>query len=171
MRRLLPLVSSVVVLIGLAAVGARPGVGAQDATPAPPASEAGITVEDLGAGPIPAYPPLPAEIGLLRVRLAPGSRIETPGDDPGLGLVYVESGTLVSRRTVAGVVTRAAAMATPGARAQEPVPANTEVTLRAGDSYVAPPASGGELRNVGSEEATILDVVIAPTDLAATPVP
>ncbi|HEU0115562.1 MAG TPA: hypothetical protein VFQ80_12840, partial [Thermomicrobiales bacterium] len=107
----------------------------------------------------------------LRVRLAPGSRIETPGDDPGLGLVYVESGTLVSRRTVAGTVARGGATATPGAQAQEQVPANTEVTLRAGDSYVAPSASGGELRNVGTEEATILDVVIAPTAMAATPIP
>ena len=171
MRRLLPLVSIVVVLIGLAAVGARPDAVAQDATPATPAADAGITVEELGAGPIPAYPALPAEIGLIRVRLAPGRRIDTPGDDPGLGLVYVESGTLVSRRTVAGAVTRGATIGTPGAHAQEPVPANTEVTLRAGDFYVAPPASGGELRNVGTDDATILDVVIAPTALAATPIP
>jgi hypothetical protein len=130
----------------------------------------GVTVEPLGAGPIPEHPPLPAEIALYRVRIAPGGRIVTPADDLGLGLVYVESGTLIVRRTVAGVVTRGAAMATPGAQAQEQVPANTEVTLEAGDSYIAPPGSGGEMRNDGAEEAVILDAVISP-GMVATPTP
>jgi hypothetical protein len=171
MRRLVLLVAvRMVLLIGLGALGARPGAGAQDATPATELGFEGVTVEVLGAGPVPTYPSLPAEIALYRVRIAPGGRIVTPADDAGLGLVYVESGTLVARRTVAGVVTRGAAMATPGAQAQEPVPANTDVTLGAGDSYVAPPGSGGEVRNDGTEEATILDAVIAPV-MAATPTP
>jgi len=87
-----------------------------------------------------------------------------------LSLVYVESGTVVIARTVANVVTRGAAMATPGAHAQEQVPANTEVTLGAGDFYVAPPVSGGALRNDGTEEATILIAGIAQA-MAATPTP
>jgi hypothetical protein len=171
MRRHVPLVwISVVVLLGLGALGARPSASAQDATPASETVEEGVTAETLAAGPIPEYPPLPADIALYRLRIAPGSRIVTPADDLALGLVYVESGTLVVRRSVAGVVTRGAALATPSAQAEEVVPANTEVTLRAGDAYVAPPGSGGEVRNDGTAEATILDVVIA-SSLTATPTP
>ena len=84
--------------------------------------EEGITAELLATGPVPAYPPLPAEIALYRLRIAPGGRIVTPGDDLALGLVAVESGTVVIRRTVAGVVTRGAVLATPGAQADEAVP-------------------------------------------------
>jgi hypothetical protein len=171
MRRLGPLVAvSILLLIGLVALAAGPGAGAQDATPATELGVEGVTVEPLAAGPVPAYPPLPAEIALARVRIAPGSRIVTPADDPGLSLVYVESGTVVLRRTVANVVTRGAAMATPGADAQEQIPTNTEVTLGAGDFYVAPPVSGGEMRNDGTAEATILVAGIA-SAMAATPTP
>jgi hypothetical protein len=171
MRRFVPLGAVIIVLLlGLVARDARPDAGAQEATPATAAMEEGITAELLATGPVPAYPPLPAEIALYRLRIAPGGRIVTPGDDLALGLVAVESGTVVIRRTVAGVVTRGAVLATPGAQADEAVPANTEITLGPGDFYVAPPGSGGELRNDGTDEAIILDAVIA-SGLAATPTP
>jgi hypothetical protein len=171
MRRFLPLVSVVVIaLIGVVAFGAQSSAGAQDATPVIEAMAEGVTVEELAVGSVPSYPLLPADIALYRVQIAPGGRIVTPPDDAGLGLVYVESGTLVARRTVAAVVTRGAAMATPGAQAQEEIPANTEVTLRAGDFYLAPPMSGGEVRNDGTEEVVILDIVVS-SAIPATPAP
>lgn len=171
MRRFLLLVSiAVVAMLDLGTVGVRPDADALDATPATQLDFQGVRVEPLASGPVPKYPPLPAEIALYRVRIAPGSRIVTPADDVALGLVYVESGTLAARRTVAGVVTRGAALATPGVQREEAVPANTEVVLEEGDAYVAPPGSGGEVRNDGTEDAIILDVVIAST-MAATPTP
>lgn len=171
MRRFIPLGTVVMILLlGLVRLSTRPDARAQEATPASAAVEEGVTTELLGTGPIPAFPPLPAEIGLYRVRIAPGGYIVTPGGDPALGLVAVESGTVVIRRTVAGVVTRGAVLATPGAQADEAVPANTEVVLGAGDFYIAPPGSGGELRNDGKGEAVILDAVIA-SGTPATPTP
>ena len=171
MRRFLPLVSvAIVALIGLVALGARPGVGAQEATPVTEAVFEGVTVEPLAGGSVPAYPPLPADFILVRARIAPGGRIAVPAGDPSLALNYVESGTLISLNTAPVVVVRGAAMATPGAQAQEQLPANTEVTLQAGDSFVGPPGVGGEVRNEGTEEATILVALVAPA-MAATPTP
>jgi len=123
----------------------------------------GATPELLAAGAIPSYPPAPAEIALQRVRIAPGGNIVTPADDPRLILVYVESGTLTVRNTVPTLVTRAA-------QEQEEIPAETEYTMNAGDSYVSPPVSGGELRNEGTEEVILLAALVVSTpDGAATP--
>ena len=121
----------------------------------------GATPVLLAAGAVPAYPPLPAEIALQRVRLAPGGRVDTPGDDPRLILLAVERGTLAVRNTVAVAVTRA-----DGRR--ELVPAGTTVTLGAGDAYVSPARSGGELRNAGPDEASLLAALLVP-DRAGTP--
>lgn len=128
---------------------------------------AGATPELLAAGAVPAYPPLPAEIALQRVRLAPGGRVVTPGDDPRLVLLVVERGTLTVRNTVAAAVTRAG-----GTR--EVVPAGTAFTMGAGDSYVSPARSGGELRNPGPGEASLLAAVLVPGPAGtppATPAP
>src|SRR4051794_5675927 len=72
-------------------------------------------------------------------------RIVVPADDPKVVLFYVESGTLTVRSTVPAVVTRGADLATPGAQAQEAIPAETEFTMRAGDATLSPAGSGGEL--------------------------
>jgi hypothetical protein len=130
----------------------------------------GATAELLAAGAIPAAPPQPAALALQRVRLAPGSRIVTPAGDPRVTLVYVERGTLTVRNTVDATVTRGAALATPGAQAQEAIPAETEFTMGAGDSSLSPAGTGGELRNDGTEEVRLLAGLIVPLP-AGTPVP
>ena len=50
--------------------------------------------------------------------------------------------------------------------------ANTEFTLRNGDSALFPGAMGGEVRNDGADEATawVVDIVHL-TEAAATPTP
>jgi hypothetical protein len=85
-------------------------------------------------------------------------------------LLYVERGTLTVRNTVATTVTRGTALATPGAQAQEAIPAGTEFTMMAGDSSLSPAGSGGELRNDGAEDVVLLAGVILPIPTgAATP--
>jgi hypothetical protein len=46
-------------------------------------------------------------------------------------VLYVGRGTLTVRNTVATTVTRGMALATPGAQAQEAIPAETEFTMTA----------------------------------------
>jgi hypothetical protein len=189
MRQRLPLVSVVVVtLIGLAVVGGPPATGAQEGTPVielvtegtpavlfegTPVTDVvaeGLTVETLGVGPVPAYPPEPAEFVLFRARFAPGGWALAPATDPAVGIAYVEAGTVTIRFTAPLVVVRGTALATPGAQAQEQVPAGTAFTLRAGDAFIGPPLAGGEFRNDGTEEATILFSNVVPV-MAATPTP
>ena len=74
------------------------------------------------------------------------------------------------RNTVDATVTRGAALATPGAQAQEAIPAETEFTMGAGDSSLSPAGTGGELRNDGTEEVRLLAGLIVPLP-AGTPVP
>jgi len=50
------------------------------------------------------------------------------------------------------------------------MPAETDVTMRAGDSLLSPVGSGGELRNAGSEEVRLLASLLIPLP-AGTPVP
>jgi len=121
----------------------------------------GATPQLLAAGAVPAYPPLPADIALQRVRIAPGGHVDTPGDDPRLVLLYVERGTLTVRNTVAAVVTRA-----DGSRTA--MPAGMTFTMGAGDAYVSPVRSGGELRNAGTAEVSLLAALLVP-DLPGTP--
>jgi hypothetical protein len=188
MRQLLLLVSVVVTLIGLAAVAGSPATGAQEGTPVvelvtegtplvlfegTPVTDVvaeGLTVETLSVGPVPAYPPEPAEFVLFRARFAPGGWALAPATDPAVGIAYVEAGTVTIRFTAPLVVVRGTALATPGAQAQEQVPAGTAFTLRAGDAFIGPPLAGGEFRNDGTEEATILFSNVVPV-MAATPTP
>ena len=206
MRRLIALGVVLVLLSGVVALGAPVTGGTQsDPTPGPPndciqypedcqdlvsypAAEealkagesvfgAGATGELLAVGVIPAVPAQPAALALQRVTIAPGGHIVTPADDPRVVLLYVERGTLTVRNTVATTVTRGMALATPGAQAQEAIPAETEFTMTAGDSSLSPAGSGGELRNDGTEEVVLLAGVIlslpvsAATPGAGTPVP
>ena len=82
----------------------------------------------------------------------------------------MERGTLTVRNTVATQLTRGAVMATPGAEAQEAIPAETAFTMSVGDANLSPAGSGGELRNEGTEEVILLAGLIVPVpDGAATP--
>ena len=148
MRRLASLIAVLVVLIGVGVLVARPAVTAQEVAERMKAGTVeGATAELLAVGQLPSSLPRPAGIALQRLRIDPGGSIVVPADDPKLVLFYVESGTLTLHSTVAAVVTRAAALATPGTQTQEEIPAETEFTMRAGDSSLSPAGSGGELRN------------------------
>jgi hypothetical protein len=118
---------------------------------------------DLGSGLIPASPSLPAAIGLQRVVIAPGGHVATPGDDPRLVFFTVEQGTLTVRTTVPAVVTRAS-------QEQKTMPANTDFTMGPGDATVSGPRSGGELRNDGTGDVTLLAAILW-TVGPSTPVP
>jgi hypothetical protein len=166
------LVAVLLVLLGVAALGASRSATARDEIPIYSAMKAGeltdATAELLAVGLLPASLSQPAAIALQRVRIAPGGSIAVPADDPKVVLFYVERGTLTVRNTVPAVVTRGAALATPGAETQEAIPAETEFTMSAGDSSLSPAGSGGELRNAGSEEVILLASLIAPVPESAT---
>ena len=180
MRRLMSLGVVLVLLSGVVALGATFAARAGSETsdrghPIPNHGEGesvftNATPELLAAGLLPSAPPQPAALALQRVHIAPGGRTVTPSGDPRVVLVYVESGTLTVRNTVPATVTRGAALATPGAQTQDAIAAETEFTMSAGDSFLSPAGSGGELRNDGSEEVVLLAGLILPVpDGAATP--
>ncbi|MCC2672479.1 MAG: hypothetical protein K0Q72_4951 [Armatimonadetes bacterium] len=177
MCRLMSLIAVALVLLGVAALGARLAASAQDALKRGESVFTNATAELLAVGTLPSSLPKPAELALQRVRIAPGGHIVTPGDDPRVTLIYVERGTLTVRNTVATQLTRGAVMATPGAEAQEAIPAETEFTMSAGDANLSPAGSGGELRNEGTEEVILLAGLIVPvpegpaTPGAGTPTP
>jgi len=173
MRRFVPFVTVVVLLSGVVVLGATFAARAQSDVverghPIPNHGEGesvftNATPELLADGLVPAYPSLPAAIALQRVHIAPGGSIVTPGDDPRVVFLYVERGTLTVRNTVATVVSR-------GMQDQEAVPAETEFTMSVGDSYLSPTGSGGEVRNAGTEEVSLLASIIVPVpEVAATP--
>ena len=179
MRRFVPFVAVVVLLSAVVALGTTFAARAQSDVverghPIPNHGEGesvftDATPELLAGGVMPSSPPQPAAIALQRVRIAPGGHVVTPGGDPRVVLLYVESGTLTVRNTVAATVMRGAAMATPGTQAQEDIAAETEFTMTAGDSFLSPAGSGGELRNAGTEEVILLAGLIVPVP-AGTPV-
>jgi hypothetical protein len=163
LRRFVPVGVILLLLSGMVALAVR-SAAAQDVYYKQGESAfTDATPIDLGSGLIPAYPALPAAIGLQRVVIAPGGHIATPGDDPRLVFFTVERGTLTVRNTVPAVVTRAS-------QNQETMPADTEFTMGPGDSTVSPPRSGGELRNDGTGDVTLLAAIVWPVG-AGTPVP
>jgi hypothetical protein len=184
LRRLMPLAVVLVLLSGVVALGATFAARAQSETfpsghPIPDQGEGesvftNATPELLAAGVLPAAPPPPAALALQRLTIAPGGTAITPEGDPRIVLLYVERGTLTVRNSVAASVTRGAALATPGVQVQEAIPAETEFTMRAGDAFLSPAGSGGELRNDGSAEVVLLASIIIPlpagTPVAGTPV-
>jgi mannose-6-phosphate isomerase-like protein (cupin superfamily) len=121
------------------------------------------TPVDLGSGLIPAYPSLPAAIGLQRLTIAPGGHVDTPSNDPRLVFFVVEQGTLTVRNTVPAVVTRATGK-------MDTMPADADFTMGPGDATVSGPGSGGVLRNDGTGDVTLLAAIIWPVG-AGTPGP
>jgi hypothetical protein len=88
--------------------------------------------------------------------------------DPGLALIYVEQGALTVSSAEPVVVVRGAALVTPGAQAQEPIPAETEFTLVPGDSFVNPWPSGRDFRNAETEDGVTLIALVSPV-MTGTP--
>ena len=176
-RRSIPLLAVAIVLVGLILIGRQPGgTFAQQATPGAPMFPPGVTAQPLAVGPgLPL--PSPADLVLVRLTIAPGASLPNDPTDPSLALVYVESGTLTLHITTPLTITRAAAMATlatPEAAfpAPEQVAANATATLNAGDSIVAPPNAGGDVRNEGNAPVVLLAAILAPSGMGtpeATP--
>jgi hypothetical protein len=167
MRRFVLLLSvSAIVLLGLIALGSASTTRAQDATPLagglPFEIAPGVTADIL--------PPLEDPPSLYRVRFAPGVTYKLESS-PAISLVYVEAGTLVQHLDGPVTVVRAGATDAPG----EPMAADAEVTLSAGDYTTVPPEVGGEIRNEGQDPAQVAVAELVPEHLAmslmATPVP
>ena len=165
---------SFVAVMGFAS---RPDALAQDGTPASGPAVVGVTTEALGLGTAElAWPDQAlASVSLYRFRFEPGAYIRIPAGQQGagLGLVYVESGTLAVRSTEPLFIAQAAEMTSPGGQAATPVAANAEVTLEAGDSFVLSGTAGSagiEMRNDGSVETVLLTVGVSPFDMG-TPTP
>jgi hypothetical protein len=157
-------------LTALVALESGPGAHAQEGTSVAELAFVGVTAEPLASGVIPGTAPGARLMTLSRLRFAPGGYARNAADDPALALVYVESGTIAVRSMAPVLVSRAATMATPGAQASESIPAGAEVTLQAGDSFIAPALARGEVRNAGRGEAILLVAGLGPV-AAATPVP
>ena len=161
-----------VVLLTL--LGSPGTAAAQEATPA--AEQAAgtpqpATFRALAAGLIEVLEPSTANVVLGRISLPPGASIPFDETDHSAILVYMATGELTFRVDVPMSVARAAdggGTPTP----PEEVAADTEFTLREGDSALFPGTMAGEVRNAGSDEASawVVDIVhVIPA--AATPTP
>jgi hypothetical protein len=157
----------------LTLLGSLAPAAAQEATP--PAEQAAGTPEParfraVAAGLIEVLAPSTANVVLGRLILQPGGSIPFDPTDPSAILVYMQAGQLTFRVDVPMTVARAGADGTP--TPPEDVAADTEFTLREGDSALFPGTMGGEVRNPGTDEATawVVDIVHV-IETAATPTP
>jgi hypothetical protein len=161
-----------VVLLTL--LGSLSTAAAQEATPA--AEQAAGTPEPatfrgLAAGLIEVLEPSTANVVLGRISVQLGATIPFDAADPSALLVYIATGELTFRVDVPMTVARAGGgggTPTP----PEDVAADTEFTLREGDSALFPGTMGGEVRNAGTDQATawVVDIVHV-IEAAATPTP
>jgi hypothetical protein len=168
-----PLRSFVLLVVVLTLLGSLGPAAAQDATP--PAEQAAGTPEPArfrpaAAGSIEVLAPSTAHVVLGRLILQPGASIPFDPSDPSALLVYIQDGELTFRVAVPMTVAREARGGTP--TPPEDVAADTEFTLREGDSALFPGTMAGEVRNPGAEQAkaSVVDIdhVI---ESAATPTP
>ena len=173
----------VVLLVGMATMGAQPVALAQEATPA--ADEfmpEGITFAPLAFAPGLALP-APGDLDVARVSFDPGTGFPIEAGDPAFALAVIESGKLTVRQDGPLTVTRAGALAAAvsqqgagvtSAPETEEISAGQEVTLEAGDSVLFSPHVGGEIRNDGQERTVVLVIFVGPPEAMmgeATPAP
>lgn len=153
MRRVPGLMLAVAVLVFgiLAAVGLMSGAGAQDASPpagGPPpggfeiapgvTADAAVFIEGR------------QDPSLYRLAFAPGVTYPVH-EAPTLELVYAEAGALTMTLSVPVTVGQLGAPEAAG----ENIAANTEFTFEAGEYFVLPPSTTGEVRNEGEESAVV----------------
>ena len=174
MRRLNVVLLSIVMLVGSLVLGGGRLVAAQDATPVAGDEEAppeGVTFEFLGGGSTDVLPSAPAEIGLVRVTLAPGTSFPGEADDPALVLVVIEAGAITANIEAPVTVLHPAGNEEPTAEDFEAFPAGQDFTMDVGDSALFPASTAGEVRNDGTEDAMVLAALIEPShEGGATPV-
>ena len=182
MRRFSVLLSVVVVMVlGIVASWRQPGAFAQEATPAGVAI-GGVTFEPVAFATGIDFPS-PGALFVARAALDPGGVVPIADNDPALGILLVESGTLTVQVEGPMTVTRGTglgeAMATAEASGDvsalmESVPAGQAVTLEAGDAAYIPANVAGEIRNEGQERAVRLAILVLPPEAMmgeATPAP
>jgi hypothetical protein len=157
------------VLAGFVAGGRIGGTVAQEGTPPAGLGVEGAIFEPLAFGEVSELPQAPASFQLVRVRIAPGGHISVPAEDPGLVLIWVESGALTGTNTTPVRVLRAARLATPEAQTFEDVAAGAAFSVGPGDSFVGPPHSGGEYRNDGTDELVLWISGLSPEGAATPP--
>jgi quercetin dioxygenase-like cupin family protein len=172
MRRFIVLLSLVgVVLLGVLALHAQPVAIAQEATPA------GVEIGGVAFEPVALATgidlPSPGDLFVARAALDPGGVVPIAANDPALGILLVESGTLTVQVEGPMTVTRGAglgeAMATAKAAGDfnalmESIPAGQAVTLEAGDAAYIPANVAGEIRNEGQERAVRLAILVLPPE-------
>ena len=96
---------------------------------------------------------------LGRISLASGASIPFDPSDPSALLVYVATGEMTVRVDVSMTVARRGGAGTP--TPPEEIAADSEFTLREGDSALFPGTMAGEVRNTGTGAATawLVDIV------------
>jgi quercetin dioxygenase-like cupin family protein len=158
------------VLAGLLVVGGQPAVIAQEATPASEEGMEGLTYEAVTAA-FGADLTSPSDIFVARIGFEPGSGFPITADDPTVGLLIVESGTVTVQVDGDVSVTRGATFAEGATAAEESgdfasvmeaITPGEAVTLEAGDAAYIPGNVDGEIRNDGDEPAVALTFVIIP---------
>ena len=125
----------------------------------------GITFQPLVAGVASELPQEATSLILLRVTLEPGVSAPPEEPHPGPELIFLESGSVaVTVTTGEGYVLRAGDLATPGAETEAGALATVgeEITLEAGDAFLAHTGSVEDVRNAGAEAAVALIGVVAP---------
>ena len=174
----------VVMLLGVAALPVQPVAIAQEATPA---SEEGMDFEGITFEPLSfafgADVASPADLVVVRIGFDPGASLPGEENDPTVGIVLVESGTLTVQVDGPLTVTRGAGMGAAMATAEatgdfstlmESVAAGEVVTLEAGDAAYLPANLTGDIRNDGQEPAVALAFLVVPPEGMmgeATPAP
>lgn len=178
MRRLLPLLALVVVLIlGASGLTGPLAARAQDATPATDeGSMDGLSFTLLGIAPGVTLPGT-ADLQVARAGFEPGAGFPFDASDPVGVLVIVESGTLTLRvDEQSWFISRGAAMEQAMSSGDmnpdlsgvlEEVPAGAEGTVEAGDVVHIPGNLTGEVRNNGDEPASALLVLMDPGSMGA----
>jgi hypothetical protein len=152
-----------------------PSVRAQDATPAARQRAGGsetVSARTLASGTMEVFAPGKGQFGLGRIVLAPGAGLAFNPMNPAAVLVYTAAGGLTFRVDVPMTVSRRGGLGTPVPTQPEAIAADTEFTLRDGDSALFPGTMAGEVRNAGTDEATawVVDIVHL-IEVAATPTP
>lgn len=184
MRRFSVFLSIVaLVLLGVLAWSVQPVAIAQEATPA--AEEMmpeGLTFEPVTfATGVEAASPF--DLFVFRIGLDAGAILPSDENDPSVGIVLVESGTLTVQMDGPVSVTRGAGLAEAMMATEatgdfeslsESVTPGEAVTLEAGDAAYIGANIGGEIRNDSQERAVALGFLVTqPGDMTgeATPVP
>jgi hypothetical protein len=144
---------ALVVLLGSAVTLSWPSA-AQEATPAVIVT-GDVTIEQTPFGNTDQLPAGPATIATARVELLPGASLAYPADNPAFGAYVVESGSVT-------VNLMDDFHKTSDGQPHGVAIGGEDTQLEPGDGFFWAPNTAGEIRNDGSEPATLVVVTIVP---------